>query len=113
MNLILLLVGLIILAVNVAYSAFKERKGAARAGVLNVLLVLVACVIIGVGLVRIAFPMWFNTDTVQAVAANTSGANGSGGNGSRGNAARAPNTGKSRASCAAATCAAALPAPPR
>src|SRR5258708_28782698 len=89
MNPILLLAGLIILAVSVAYSVFKERKGTARAGALNVLLVLVACAVIGVGLVRIAFPMWFNTDTVRAVAANSSGANGPGGNASGANAASA------------------------
>src|SRR5258708_38503596 len=103
MNLILLLVGLIILAVNVAYSAFKERKGAARAGVLNVLLVLGACVIIGVGLVRIAFPMWFTTDTVQAVAANTSGATGSGGDGAGGGGASRTHQAHFRRSGAATT----------
>ena len=51
-NALLLLAGLLILGVNVVFSAIRLQRGHLRAGVLGVLATLVACAgIIGVGAV--------------------------------------------------------------
>lgn len=55
-NALLLLAGLLILGVNVVFSAIRLRSGHTRAGVLGVLTTLFACALITVGLVRATFP---------------------------------------------------------
>ncbi len=55
-NALLLLAGLLILGVNVVFSAIRLQRGHLRAGVLGVLATLVACALITVGLVRTTFP---------------------------------------------------------
>jgi len=54
-NTLLLIVGLIGLLVSVAFSAVRLRQGHLRADLFNVLIVLAACVLIGIGMTRIAF----------------------------------------------------------
>ncbi|MCC7447731.1 MAG: SH3 domain-containing protein [Anaerolineae bacterium] len=54
-NTLFLFVGLIGLLVSVAFSAVRLRQGRLRADVFNVLIVLAACVLIGIGMTRIAF----------------------------------------------------------
>jgi uncharacterized protein YgiM (DUF1202 family) len=55
-NALLLLAGLLILGVNVVFSAIRLQRGHLRAGVIGVLATLVACALITVGLVRTTFP---------------------------------------------------------
>jgi uncharacterized protein YraI len=65
---VLLLFGLAVLFVNVIHSALRLSRGHVRTGIVNVALVLGACAVITVGLVRVAFP----ATTAAPSAASTS-----------------------------------------
>src|SRR5579859_1453210 len=63
-NTALLLGGLILLVINVIIGFAQLGRGKAHAGLLNVLLAIVACALIAVGLVRMAFQMDFQAGRI-------------------------------------------------
>src|SRR5512142_2239696 len=71
-NALLLLVGLIILVLNLVFSAFRVSRGHLRAGIFSVAMTLLACVLLAIGLVRISFPARAaNAPASSAASANT------------------------------------------
>ncbi len=56
-NTALLIGGLVLLVVNLLIGFVQVQRGKARAGALNVLLAIVACVLVAVGFVRLSFQM--------------------------------------------------------
>jgi hypothetical protein len=75
-NSALLLAGLAVLALSIVVSTLRVWRGHNRAGVINVILALVACVLIATSLVRITFPALAgnpSADSTNDTAMNTTG----------------------------------------
>jgi uncharacterized protein YgiM (DUF1202 family) len=70
---VLLFLGLAVLLLNVIFSAVRLSRGHVRIGIVNVVLVLGACVLIAIGLVRMTFPALAGT-AVPTVSAATGAA---------------------------------------
>jgi uncharacterized protein YraI len=74
-NSALLLAGLAVLALSIVVSTLRVWRGHNRAGVINIILALVACVLIATSLVRITFPVLAGAspDSTSDTAMNTAG----------------------------------------
>ncbi len=74
-NTLLLIVGLIVLLFSVTFSAARLRQGRLRAGLFNVLIVLAACLLIGIGMTRLAFAAQSGAPAQQGQPASVSSTN--------------------------------------
>lgn len=72
-NTAFLLAGMAALALSIVVSAFRLWRGRNRAGVINVVLALVACALIATGLVRITFPALAGSASTDTTISTTGG----------------------------------------